>query len=161
MREDGLERAEAVERLAEHGITGVEVYLIDVIPLIEMIWADGQAQDEEVELMRDFLRRHVDHVNALAGRAILAQEQASAFVDRFLHEPPPPEVLRALRNLVRPVRLTNSDPAVNASLRRSLLAACLDIAASAVVAYPYGRGERFDALEKLAYFEILDSLYGG
>lgn len=160
MSEDGLDRAEAVEQLAEHGISGVEVYLIDVIPLIEMIWADGQAQAEEVALLRDFLRRHVDQVNALAGRPIVMQAQADAFVDRYLHERPCAERLRALRDLVRPVRLSNSDPRVNATLRRSLLGACLDIASSAVVEYPYDRGDRFDALEKLAYFDILDALYG-
>jgi len=46
----------------------------------------------------------------------------------------------------------------NNALRGSLLAACLDIASSSVIEYPYGLGERFNPAEKRCFFEILESL---
>ena len=58
---------EAIEELESYGITGAQIYLIDLIPLIEMIWADGKAQGAEISLLADFLKKHVEHINALAG----------------------------------------------------------------------------------------------
>ena len=62
---------EAIEELESYGITGAQIYLIDLIPLIEMIWADGKAQGSEISLLADFLKRHVEHINALAGSATI------------------------------------------------------------------------------------------
>jgi hypothetical protein len=41
--------------LESYGITDAQIYLIDLIPLIEMIWADGKAQEAEVSLLADYL----------------------------------------------------------------------------------------------------------
>ena len=60
------------------------------------------------------------------------------------------------RSFVAPVRLSGSPEA--AALKDSLLAACLDIASSAVTEYPFGKGERFTGAEKRCFFEILESL---
>jgi hypothetical protein len=151
-------RKEALRRLKLHEIAGPQVYLIDIIPLIEMIWADGKAQESEIEILEDFLRKHVERINALADHEVLTLENARDFILRFLRRRPDPELLSTLRSLVAPVRLSTSDPERNAAIRDSLLAACLDIAASAVVEYPYGLGERFGPAEKRCFFEILESL---
>lgn len=153
-----LTRQEAVDELKHHGITGAQIYLIDIIPLLEMIWADGKAQEGEIVILEDYLEKHVIHVNELAKCELLTLEEARSFVLQFLRERPDTELLKTLRFLVTPVRLSSSDVAENTALRESLLAACLDIASSAVIEYPYGLGERFNPAEKRCFFEILESL---
>jgi len=153
-----MDREEALSILKGFGIEGERIYLIDVIPLLEMIWADGKAQDVEVALLREFLREHVERVNQTAGDDILNLPMAFDFVRGFLKERPDPRLMETLRSFVAPVRLASSDGAVNSELRDSLLKACLDIAASAVLSYPYDLHERFNLAEKRCYFEIVRSL---
>jgi hypothetical protein len=50
-------RQRAIDELEQHGIRGPNVYLIDIIPLIEMIWADGRVQEGELEILRTFCTR--------------------------------------------------------------------------------------------------------
>ena len=153
-----LTRQEALDELKRYGITGSQIYLIDIIPLLEMIWADGKAQDGEVAILEDYLEKHVIHINELANCELLTLEGARSFVLQFLRKRPDTELLKTLRSLVAPVRLSSSDTAENNALRESLLAACLDIASSSVIEYPYGLGERLNPAEKRCFFEILESL---
>ncbi|MGD8762524.1 MAG: hypothetical protein PVG87_09480 [Desulfobacteraceae bacterium] len=148
---------EAIEELERFGISGAQVYLIDLIPLIEMIWADGKAQDAEVSILADYLKNHVKHINAMAGYEALSLETAKAFVTKFLEKRPDPQLLATLRSFIAPVRLTTSDPDKREKLKASLLAACLDIASSSVTDYPYGLNDRFNPDEKNCFFEILES----
>lgn len=150
-------RQEAIQKLQRFGISGPLVYLIDLIPLIEIMWADGKAQDGELEVLSKYLKTHVKRINKTAGCQVLTQEQGHAFIQQFLKKRPDPELLKCLRNLVRPVRLSGSDQKSNQALRRSLLSASLDIAASSVCQYPYGLGDRFNADEKRCFFEIIES----
>jgi hypothetical protein len=154
-------REQALAILRRHGIRGAEVYLIDLIPLVEMIWADGKAQESEVAVFEEYLGRHVRSLNAMAGHQMLTLEVARGFVRRFLLERPDPELLRTLRSLVSAVRLSSSDAARNEELRDSLLAACVDIAASSLATHPHATGERFDEAEKRSFFEILESIERG
>lgn len=149
---------EAIEELIRYDITGAQVYLIDLIPLIEMIWADGKAQDAEVSLLAEYLKMHVKHINDMAGYKALHLDEAKAFVTKFLKNRPDPQLLATLRSFIAPVRLKSSDPVKCAELKDSLLAACLDIASSSVIEYPYGLHERFTTEEKRCFFEILQSL---
>jgi len=96
---------EAVEELERFGITGAQIYLIDLIPLMEMIWADGKAQGAEISLLADYLKKHVDRINNLAGYPALDLEEAKAFVTKFLKTRPDPQLLAALRALIAPVSL--------------------------------------------------------
>ncbi len=157
-KEDVISRKDALEKLSEFGITGANVYLIDIIPLVEMIWADGHAQDSEVAILENYLEKHVAHVNELAGYEFLTLDEAKAFLTRFVQNRPNPEVMTALRSLVAPIRLSTSDSEANEQLRGSLLSACLDIASSAVTQYPYGFRDRFNPAEKRCFFEILETL---
>ena len=149
---------EAIEELGHFGISGAQVYLIDLIPLIEMIWADGKAQDAEVSILADYLKKHVKHINAMAGYEALSLEAAKAFVTQFLEKRPDPQLLATLRSFIAPVRLATSDPDKREKLKASLLAACLDIASSSVTDYPYELHDRFNPDEKNCFFEILESL---
>jgi hypothetical protein len=153
-------REQALAKLAEHGITGVYVYLIDLIPLIEILWADGKAQEGELKLFEEHLRKQVRRINELAGTVVIDYIQAAEFVGRFLQERPDPALLKTLRSLIVPVRLSSSDAKENHDLAQSLLQQCLDIASSAVTKYPYGIHDRFDLSEKKVFFEILETLAG-
>jgi hypothetical protein len=155
---DSMTRQEALDRLLDFGIQGEQVYLIDIIPLIEMIWADGYKQAGEVAIFQDYLRHHVARLNRLAGCQIITLESAEAFLAGFLQQRPNPELLETLRSLIPSVRLSNSDETVNQTLRDSLLMTCLDIAASAVTHYPYSAVERFCFSEKRCWFEIMETL---
>lgn len=154
----GICRKDAVELLGRFGICGPRIYLIDIIPLIEMVWADGCAQDAEIDILFDYLYHHVDHINRVAGYDMLTYDDAKKFVKAFLANRPDPKLLRALRSLIPSVRFSSSDNRGNRYIRESLLAACLDIASSSVLDYPYDFRDRFNPAEKKCFFEILDSL---
>ena len=73
---------DAIAELEGFGITGAQIYLIDLIPLIEMIWADGKAQDSEVSILADYSKAHVKHINQLAGYEPLRQPGGVVPVER-------------------------------------------------------------------------------
>ncbi len=151
-------RAEAVEELENYGIKGPFLYLIDIIPLIEMIWADGNAQDSEVEIFDKYLEKHVKWVNTQAGFQALTFSNAKAFADGFLKKRPSPDLLKTLRLLLSRIHNASENEEVKNSFKSSLLSACIDIAASSVTEYPYDYGNRFNPAEKKCFFEIVDSL---
>jgi hypothetical protein len=153
-----IARKEALKKLSRYGIEGAFVYLVDVIPLIEMVWADGIAQDSEIAIIDAYLHEHVNHINMMADSNILSFEDAHDFISGFLSTKPDPEFLKALRSMVAPVRLSTSDMDFNNAVRESLLATCMDIASSAASQYPHKLSERFDPAEKRCFFEILDTL---
>jgi len=157
MSEKNNLREEILEKLNSFGITGKEVYFIDYIPLIEMIWADGQPQHGEMEIFYDFLEQHVAHLNKMAGYSAFKLEDAVQFVSGFFKERPSPEMLKTLRQLAAHSGLFQEDSKKRAQFEKSLLALCLDIGASCVTNYPYGLRERFNADEKRCFFEIIDT----
>ena len=150
-------REEILEQLQSFGITGKNVYFIDYIPLIEMMWADGQTQQEELDIFFLFLEKHVQHLNQMAGYDAFELQDAVEFVARFLKERPSPEILESLRNLAACSGLHLANQQQRTLFEKSLLARCLDIASSSVTEYPSGLQERFTAAEKHCFFEILDT----
>ncbi len=155
-----MTRQDAIDRLHDFGIYGEQVYLIDLIPLVEMIWSDGYAQEAEINIFETYLTQHVNRINGLAGYKMLTIESAHAFVQRFLTDRPSEKLLETLRSLIPPVRLTSSDTDGNDKLRSSLLQGCLDIAASSVTQDPSEAVDRFCSAEKQCWFEIFDTLHG-
>src|SRR6185436_8771168 len=131
-----MTREEAVERLEQFGISGPDVYLIDLIPLIEMMWADGRLQEPEQELFARFTRAHVQSINELAGMDLLTADRADRFAARFLERRPDDALMTELRNLVPPARLSSSDEVGNEKRRRAIIEWCLDIGAACVNDYP-------------------------
>jgi hypothetical protein len=157
MNDYSIDRQEAMDELNRNGIWGAQIYLIDVIPLIEMIWADGHIQQIEVALLDQFIERHVAMINEHAGYTVLTLEDAHAFVAKLLEQRPDPQWLRQLRLLIPALRFSSPDPEVNKAVWRSILSSCLDIAASAVKSYPYEIDERINPDEKRCFFDILES----
>jgi hypothetical protein len=150
-----MSRHEALAKLASFGIEGSDVYLIDVMPLLEMIWADGRVQPEELQLLDTFLRAHVKNVNDLAGESVITFDQANHFARRFLTERPDPALLGLLRRIVPLVASQNENGVMSMARRRTMLDFCLDIGAACVAEYPHGDHERFCREEK----ELFESIF--
>ena len=148
-------RQEAIEDLSMFGIKEPQIYLLDIIPLVEMIWADGEVQESELAILDEYLHKRVQQNNKMAGYAAIDFQDAQAFAHRFTKQKPLPEVLRMLRSLVGPSILTSSDSRYVDSLLKLLIEACIDIAANAVRKYPYGLHDRFDSEEKRCFLYIL------
>ena len=157
MSEKSKLREEVMEQLTSFGISGKNVYFIDYIPLIEMIWADGMPQQGEIDIFYDFLEKHVAHLNKMAGYTAFELQEAVDFVSGFLKERPSAEILKTLRGLASRSGMFQENSEKRAQFEKSLLRICLDIGASCVTEYPYGLHERFNADEKRCFFEILDT----
>jgi len=155
MKKSLTTRQQALEDLSAVGITGHQIYLLDIIPLVEMMWADGELQQSELVLLEEYLHTRIQQINEMAGFTAIDFHDAQAFAHRFIMEKPLAEFLRILRSLVGPVILSSSDSRYVDSLLKLLIETCIDIAANAVRRYPYGSHDRFDSEEKKMFFEIL------
>lgn len=154
-RTTALTREDAERRLRQYGIDGPEVYLVDIVPLIEMMWADGSIQKAELSLFEKYLEKHVASVNERAGREVLTKYEAFKFASRFFESRPDPGLLRELRALVG--ACSGHTAAHRKAVKSSLLAACLEIAQSSSSPHPYPDGTAFDPEERACFFAILDS----
>jgi hypothetical protein len=83
-------RQEAIEDLSMFGIKGPYIYLLDTIPLIEMIWADGEAHESELAILDEYLHKRVQQINEMAGYAAIDFQGAQAFAYRFIRQKPLP-----------------------------------------------------------------------
>jgi hypothetical protein len=153
-----LSRPDALERVAQHGIVGRDVYLLDLLPLIEMMWADGLVQAPERRLFDAFVIEHVEAINQLSGTPVLSVDQARGFAERFLGQRPDEALMAELRALIPPVRLSSSDAAGNEARREAIIEWCLDIGAACVTEYPYDDRDRFKRAEKRRFLEIARAL---
>ncbi len=148
-------REEAIQDLSLFGIKDPYTYLIDIIPLIEMIWADGEAHESELAILDEYLHKRVQQINEMAGYAAIDFQGAQAFAYQFIRQKPLPEFLRTLRSLVGPIIMSSSDSRYVEPLTKLMFEACIDIAANAVRKYPYGLHDRFDSDEKRCFYEII------
>lgn len=151
---------EAVKKLARYNIRQEQVYLIDLVLLAEMAWADGKIQSAERELLFSYLNYHVDSINRLAGCKVLDYKEARKFVEILLDERPSVEMLDTVKEVILAVRIKNKEADAAEQIRLDILNACLDIAASSVTKYPYGLTERFTPEEKECYHKIEALLSG-
>jgi hypothetical protein len=148
-------REQAIEDLTMYGIKEPYTYLLDVIPLIEMIWADGEVHESELAILNEYLHKRVQQINEMAGYKVMDVQDAQAFANQFIQQRPLPDFLARLRSLVGPVIMSSSDSRYIEPLLKSMFEACIDIAANAVQKYPYGLHDRFDSNEKRCFYEII------
>jgi serine/threonine protein kinase len=153
-------RRDVLADLAALGIRDSDVRLLDTIPLIEMMWADGAVQIEERQLLEAFLRAHVKNVNELCHAEVITLEQARSFADRFLKERPEPGLLVFLRELLVGVGDDGAAGVMSQVRRRAVLDFCLDIGAACVAEYPHGDHDRFCREEKLVFESMFKTLGG-
>lgn len=104
-RNNALDRQEALDFLASLGIEKEKIHLIDLVPLIEMIWADGKVQPGELVILKRWLHKHVEHINQMAGYKIIRLSDAMAFAQRFLIRQPKQGLLKKIRHCIGPVRM--------------------------------------------------------
>lgn len=151
---------DAVQKLASFGIKEEQIYLIDLVPLVEMAWADGRIQKTEVDILFVYLKSHVKSINRLAGCPVLNEEIAIDFIKKLLHTRPEEELLEEIRKILFSIRIENKQDDDALENKMAILNGCLDIAASAVTKYPYGLTERFTTEEKDYYHKIQELLCG-
>ncbi len=134
---------------AEFGLKPADYYLLDLIPLIEMIWVDGQNQEGELKILYRFVIDHIAYLDQATGLRTVTVREANDFLDRFAHSKPSSKLLKELRKL--------AISSANHSDRRkmTILEYCLDIAAACVTCYPYKLRDRFMILEKQFLMQLL------
>ncbi len=147
---------DALETLVgEFGLTPETVYLLPLMPLIEVMWADGVTQPAEISIFYECLTRHLADLYGQAdGEEVISIAEAEKFAGNLLNTRPDPEKLHRLRELsVQLLNLSSDD-----KVRRNVLDSCLDLAAIAVTRYPYERRDRVMNAEKRVLHELFHSL---
>ena len=127
-----------------------DFYFLNLIPLIEVMWADGQNQDAELALLYKYTIEHIAHLDRSSGSTMITVDDANDFLDRFAHQKPPAELLQRLRELV--VHALHKDKADG---YETIMEYCLDIAAACTTRYPFGLQERITQSEKSLLTELL------
>lgn len=77
-------REKAVQRLRSLGFEGADLYLADLIPAVEMAWADGQVQANERAVLEAFCETLVESLNRRAGARLFTVERARRRLERLL-----------------------------------------------------------------------------
>ncbi len=144
-----MNRDEIITALeAEHDVSPQLIYVLDVIPLVDMLWADGRNQDAEISLIKKFLVEHMAELETAAGvDNPVSIDEINDFIERFVIQRPDPGLLKRLRELAELNIAQGPNPTDRS---RTVLDYCLDIASAAVADYPYGKHERFEQAEKEA-----------
>lgn len=144
--------------MREFSLEEHDIYLLDLIPLIEMMWADGLNQAAELQLLYKFTIEHVAELSRLSeGEEVVSVKDVNDFLDRFAHQRPDPGLLKALRNIVIELHTQRSDRESTTRRQQTLLNYCLDIAAACVTAYPFPNNERVMACEKKLFMELMSA----
>jgi len=144
--------------LKKYGIEGKYFYLLDVIPLIELAWADGKIQKMELNLIKKFIEKHILNINNAAGSNILTFKDGYDFIEKFTKERPNPQLMKILRSMIVPLRLKSKNPEKDYNQKINIIKFCLDIGSCCVKNYPYGERDRFDEDEKNVFIEIVKTL---
>lgn len=150
-------REGALERLSRHGIEGKRVYLIDLIPLIEMIWAGGQVKAEKIDFLYNFIKRHINHINRLAGYVVLSMADAINFTGPYLNSRPNMALLKKLRECIIPVRIGVVRNDYGDIMARRIVAACLNILSITLAQYPHELQNTCCLEEREMYLDIMQT----
>jgi hypothetical protein len=144
--------------IRDFGLKSIDVQFLDLIPLIEVMWADGKNQDPELNLLYRFTIEHIARLDRSAGIHAVSVADANDFLDRFAHRRPPPELLEQLRNFVFDWDEDRSDQDAVRHRHGTMLDYCMDIAAACVPHYPYGVHDRIIREEKRFLKELIQRL---
>ena len=155
-----LSREEALKQLeSQFKITGNQVYLLDLIPLAEMLWIDGKNQSEEINLVYEFAIKHIAELSShTEGEELLSESEINDFMQRFVHTRPSKELLSTLRKLANSLIFQHQDVQQNEQRKQRIIDFCIDIASAAVTQYPYDRHDRFIDEEKQLLNELMRTL---
>ena len=111
------------------GLQEQDIYLLDLLPLIEMIWADGKVQKEELALLYEFAVNHLGRLSQWSdGVTAVSIADVNRFLDHFLSQRPSQEMLEQIRSLTV-ATLEGQESDVKTSRKRDIISYCMDIAA--------------------------------
>lgn len=144
--------------LRKHGLKDSHIYLLELIPIIEMIWADGRNQEHELNILYRATVNHLCHIsdndNAVE---VISENDVNSFLHHFSDQKPDPDMLAELRALcIEKLKNKPSDSAKQTA--NSILDYCMDVAAACVQDYPYSFDERIVRREKDLLLELTDAL---
>ncbi|MBL8954692.1 MAG: hypothetical protein JNK82_28200 [Myxococcaceae bacterium] len=66
------------------GLAGPDIYLAELIPAVEMAWADGSIHPSERALLEAYCDQLVAHLNVMAGAPVFSGKRARAALDHML-----------------------------------------------------------------------------
>ncbi len=90
----------ALRELASLGFKGRDVYLAELIPAVEMAWADGEIQSNERAILEAYCEALTDRLNRQAGAELFMLTRTRLLLDRLTQRRlSPVERLIALRAL--------------------------------------------------------------
>ena len=134
----------AFDRLmAEFNLKPADFYFLDLIPLIEILWADGKNQPGELRILYQCLMEHIAYLDQSSGSHAISVNDANDFLDRFAHRKPSGDLLSQLRALS-----AHASESLPDAKRASIFEYCLDIAAACTTRYPYELRNRIIDEEK-------------
>ena len=143
------------EILSRNNLSSGCVYLLELIPLIEMIWADGKTQSQEITILQQFTVKHLSRLSKEAeGMEVVSVDEANKFIDRFLLHRPEPQLIADLKDLAVRRMQKKGDKEKN----QLVIEHCIDIAAACVFEYPYHPSERIRKEEKNLIKDIIVAL---
>lgn len=154
---NGLCREDALIRLSLYGIKGKRVYLIDLIPLIEMIRAGGQLQPEKIDYLEHYIKKHLRHINQMAGYLVLSMADATQFTAPYLTAHPNMAHLKKIRECIAPVRFGETRNEYGDLIMGRILSACLNLLSISLAQYPDELHDEHCSGERGMYLDIMES----
>lgn len=130
--------------MRDYDLKPSDLYLLNLMPLIEMIWVDGRNQPAELRLLHTYAIEYLARLNRHSeGIEVISIEAVNDFLERFAHQKPSPKLVRELRLLAIERLKQQSGPEAE-NERERVLFACLDIAAACTDSrlYPVIREEK-------------------
>lgn len=155
-----MSRTDTLDHIVRtYRLDDTHVYLLELVPLLEMMWADGLNQPSEMRIIYSFAIEHAARLSKAAyGQEVISDKQINAFLDRFAHVRPPGGLLRDLRQIVWEL-LGDGAHGDNPTSQRSLLDVCIDIAAACDQAPGrWPAGSRVVEQEKALMLELMQTL---
>lgn len=74
----------ATQLLGALGFRGLDLYLAELIPAVEMAWADGTIQPNERAMLEAYCHALVERLNQEAGAPFFTLTRARALLDKLL-----------------------------------------------------------------------------
>lgn len=116
----------------EFDLKPADFYFLNLIPLIEVLWADGINHPQELKILYHFLIEHIAFLDKQAGDQVVTIEDANDFLDRFAHQRPSERLLKRLHDII--LQLNHHS---FTEQKHTILDYCMDIASACTNTYPY------------------------
>ncbi|MFT7686812.1 MAG: hypothetical protein ACI9FB_002160 [Candidatus Azotimanducaceae bacterium] len=144
--------------LIKYDLKEADIHLLDLIPLIEMIWVDNENQNAEIDILYRFALDHLCNLEDKDGNTPITENDVNSFLDRFTQKQPEAQMLKDLRELCIDQLGAQTDQSEQKSRKDAILDHCLDIAGACAAAYPYKYNERVAISEKTLIKELFRKL---